>query len=67
MATVTNQRIHGTTHEQPIEQFAHEPLTPPGIRTPYRTSENASTPSPPYVGRNRDLAAGDQCSMLAGL
>lgn len=35
-ATVADQRVHGTTHERPIERFARETLTPLGARTPYR-------------------------------
>jgi transposase len=34
--TVADQRIHGTTHERPIDRFARETLTPLGIRAPYR-------------------------------
>lgn len=34
--TVADQRVHGTTHEQPIERFARETLTPLGARAPYR-------------------------------
>jgi len=34
--TVADQRIHGTTHERPIDRFAHEELTPVGSRPPYR-------------------------------
>jgi transposase len=33
---VADQRIHGTTHERPIDRFAHERLTPLGGRPPYR-------------------------------
>jgi len=29
-------RIHGTTHERPIDRFAREQLTPLGSRPPYR-------------------------------
>lgn len=36
MVTVADQRIHGTTHEQPIARFARETLTPLGARAPYR-------------------------------
>lgn len=36
MATVADQRIHGTTHERPIERFTRETLTPLGTRVPYR-------------------------------
>lgn len=36
MATVADQRVHGTTHERPIDRFARETLTPLGARTPYR-------------------------------
>lgn len=35
-STVADQRIHGTTHERPIERFARETLTPLGARAPYR-------------------------------
>jgi transposase len=33
---VADRRIHGTTHQQPRERFAHEQLTPLGTRPPYR-------------------------------
>lgn len=33
---VADVRIHGTTHERPIDRFANEQLTPLGIRPPYR-------------------------------
>jgi transposase len=33
---VADVRIHGTTHERPIDRFAHEQLTPLGARPPYR-------------------------------
>lgn len=33
--TVADQRVHGTTHERPIERFARETLTPLGQRPPY--------------------------------
>ena len=29
-------RLHGTTHERPIDRFAREQLTPLGTRPPYR-------------------------------
>ena len=32
---VADLRIHGTTHERPIDRFAHEQLTPLGTRPPY--------------------------------
>jgi transposase len=35
-AEVADLRIHGTTHERPIERFAREQLTPLGTRPPYR-------------------------------
>jgi transposase len=35
-AEVADLRIHGTTHERPIERFAREHLTPLGQRPPYR-------------------------------
>ncbi len=34
--TVADQRVHGTTHERPIDRFARETLTPLGTRVPYR-------------------------------
>jgi len=33
---VADLRIHGTTHERPIDRFAREQLTPLGSRPPYR-------------------------------
>ena len=33
---VADVRIHGTTHERPLERFAREQLTPVGSRAPYR-------------------------------
>lgn len=35
-ATVADVRIHGTTHERPLDRFARETLTPLGTRPPYR-------------------------------
>ncbi len=32
---VADLRIHGTTHERPMDRFAHEQLTPLGTRAPY--------------------------------
>lgn len=32
---VADLRIHGTTHERPIDRFANEALTPLGTRPPY--------------------------------
>ena len=32
---VADLRIHGTTHERPIDRYAREQLTPLGIRPPY--------------------------------
>jgi len=34
--TVADQRVHGTTHERPIDRFARETLAPLGARSPYR-------------------------------
>jgi transposase len=34
--TVADQRVHGPTHQRPVERFAKERLTPLGPRTPYR-------------------------------
>jgi len=33
---VADLRLHGTTHERPIDRFAREQLTPLGTRPPYR-------------------------------
>jgi len=33
---LAHQRIHGTTHQRPIDRFARERLTPLGGRPPYR-------------------------------
>jgi len=33
---VADRRVHGTTHERPIDRFACEQLTPLGTRSPYR-------------------------------
>ncbi len=35
-AEVADVRVHGTTHERPIDRFAREQLTPLGARPPYR-------------------------------
>ena len=35
-AEVADLRVHGTTHERPIDRFAREQLTPLGTRPPYR-------------------------------
>jgi transposase len=35
-ATVADLRVHGTTHERPLDRFARETLTPIGLRAPYR-------------------------------
>ena len=35
-AEVADLRIHGTTHERPLDRFAGEHLTPLGTRPPYR-------------------------------
>ena len=35
-AEVADLRVHGTTHERPIDRFAQERLTPLGTRPPYR-------------------------------
>jgi DNA replication protein DnaC len=34
-ATVSDVRVHGTTHERPIDRFAQETLTPLGSQPPY--------------------------------
>jgi transposase len=33
---VADVRLHGTTHERPVDRFAREQLTPLGTRPPYR-------------------------------
>ena len=33
-STVADQRVHGTTHERPIDRFVREMLTPLGARSP---------------------------------
>src|SRR5437660_12934267 len=33
---IADLRIHGTTHERPIDRFVREQLTPLGSRPPYR-------------------------------
>ncbi len=33
---VADRRVHGTTHERPIDRFTHEQLTPIATRPPYR-------------------------------
>jgi hypothetical protein len=34
-AEIADQRVHGTTHERPLDRFTHEQLTPLGTRPPY--------------------------------
>lgn len=34
--TIADVRVHGTTHERPLDRFAQETLTPLGSRLPYR-------------------------------
>lgn len=34
--TIADQRVHGTTHQRPVERFAEEALTPLGLRAPYQ-------------------------------
>jgi len=34
-ATVSDVRVHGTTHARPIDRFARETLTPVGSQPPY--------------------------------
>jgi len=34
-AEIADQRVHGTTHERPLDRFAREQLTPLGARPPY--------------------------------
>ena len=34
--TIADCRVHGTTHEVPLERFAREALTPLGLRPPYQ-------------------------------
>jgi len=35
-AEIADLRVHGTTHERPLDRFAREQLTPLGSRPPYR-------------------------------
>lgn len=44
--TIADQRVHGTTHERPIERFAREGLTPLGKRPPYRYERVRHRPVP---------------------
>jgi hypothetical protein len=44
--TVADQRVHGTTHERPIDRFARETLTPLGQRPPYRYERVRLRPVP---------------------
>jgi hypothetical protein len=44
--TIADQRVHGTTHERPIERFAREELTPLGSRPPYRYERVRHRPVP---------------------
>jgi transposase len=47
-ATVADVRVHGTTHERPIDRFARETLTPIASRPPYH-----------YAATRRRIVAAD--------
>jgi transposase len=51
--TIADHRLHGTTHERPIERFAREGLTPLGSRPPYRYEHVRHRPVPAGARRHR--------------
>lgn len=53
-ATVADVRIHGTTHERPIDRFAQETLTPLTARPPYH-----------YAAVRRRIVAADALVAIA--
>jgi transposase len=53
-ATVSDVRVHGTTHERPIDRFARETLTPLTGRPPYH-----------YAARRRRIVAADALVAIA--
>ena len=53
-ATVSDVRVHGTTHERPIDRFARETLTPLGHQPPYH-----------YTAPRRRIVAADALVAIA--
>ena len=53
-ATVSDVRVHGTTHERPIDRFARETLTPLGNQPPYH-----------YTAPRRRIVAADALVAIA--
>jgi len=53
-ATVSDVRVHGTTHERPIDRFARETLTPLGSQPPYH-----------YTAPRRRIVAADALVAIA--
>ena len=68
MATVADQRVHGTTHERPIDRLVRETLSPLGARAPYRYEREqvrrVSTDALVAIGPH---ATPSPCSTGAGL
>jgi transposase len=54
--TVSDVRVHGTTHERPIDRFARETLTPLGAQPPYHFT----------ASRRRIVAADALVAIAAG-
>lgn len=52
--TVSDVRVHGTTHERPIDRFARETLTPLGSQPPYH-----------YTAPRRRIVAADALVAIA--
>ena len=52
--SVSDVRVHGTTHERPIDRFARETLTPLGHQPPYH-----------YTAPRRRIAAADALVAIA--
>ena len=53
-ATVADVRVHGTTHERPIDRFVRETLTPLGTQPPYH-----------YTAPRRRIVAADALVAIA--
>lgn len=53
-ATVSDVRVHGTTHERPLDRFARETLTPLGSQPPYH-----------YTAPRRRIVAADALVAIA--
>jgi hypothetical protein len=51
---VADLRVHGTTHERPIDRFARETLTPLGSQPPYH-----------YTAPRRRIVAADALVAIA--